>query len=489
MTREVSGLSRRGFLRGIGVLAALPYLESFAGAASAATPFVKPPLRMGIFTVAGGTVTESWVPSATGLLGKLPSILRPLEPFKNDLLILSNLSQSSKNDSVNGHEHCGFSHLTAADQVGRINGKAFVKAEGQFAESVDQRAASMVKEQSLIPSMEFGLANQETRYSWRKDGVNLPYENDPRLVFDRMFFKGRKMVAPNWRTRAMSAAKQADKQSAGSSYDKQVVDLVLDDATRLNKKLGSSDKHRLGEYLEAVDGIERRIARTQARLQLEALDVPNPGPSHPIAPDHLPATANDSSHLLRLVYSNPAAHEEYIRLVADLMVLAFQTDTTRVCTVAAGDDGAMFPGVVTVGYEHHAHTLEHQGNGNAEQINPIAREGCRQIHAWYTKQFAYMVEKMSGIDEGGSTLLDNSMLLYTSYMANGGHGQQDYPVLLAGKAGGALKTGRHIAYKKETPMANLYVEMTSRMGDRSGKFGNSVSSPKAAYDGRLPDLV
>jgi hypothetical protein len=487
MAPAVSGFSRRGFLRGVGVLAALPFLESFATAAASAAA-VKPPLRMGIFTVAGGTVTESWVPGVAGPLGKLPSILRPLEPFKNDLLILSNLSQSSKNDSVNGHEHCGFSHLTAADQVGRINGKAFVKAEGQFAESVDQRAAGVVKDQSLLPSMEFGLANQETRYSWRKDGVNLPYENDPRLVFERMFFKGRKMVAPNWRTRSMAGNKSAE-ASGGTSYDKQVVDLVLEDANRLNKKLGSSDKHRLGEYLEAVDGIERRIARTQARLQLEALDVPNPGPSHPIAPDHLPATTSDSSHLLRLVYGDPRAHEQYIRLVADLMVLAFQTDTTRVCTVAAGDDGAMFPGVVTVGYEHHAHTLEHQGNGGPDQINPIAREGCRQIHAWYTKQFAYMVEKMAAIDEGGSTLLDNSMLLYTSYMANGGHGQQDYPVLLAGKAGGSLKSGRHIAYKKNTPMANLYVEMTARMGDKSGTFGNCRTSPHAAYDGKLPELV
>jgi len=487
MAIGVSGLSRRGFLRGVGALAALPYLESFAVAAGS-SGFVKPPLRMGIFTVAGGTVSESWIPSAVGPLAKLPSIMRSLDPFKNDLLVLSNLSQSAKNDTVNGHEHAAFDHLTAADKVGRLNGKAYVEAEGTHAESVDQCAARLLKEQSLLPSMEIGLVNGETRYSWRNDGVNLPFEADPRLVFDRMF-KGRPMVAPNWRQRAMAAAHGAPQPSAGKPYDKQVADIILDDAKRLNAKLGSADKHRLGEYLEAVDGIERRIIRTQARLQLEALDVPNPGPSHPMPPDHIPANANESSHLLRLVFSNPAVHEEYIRLVADLMVLAFQTDTTRVCTVAAGDDGAMFPGVVTVGYEHHAHTLEHQGNGQPDLLNPIAREGCRQIHAWYTKQFAYMVEKMRGIDEGGSTLLDNSMLLFTSYMANGGHGQQNYPVLLAGKAGGSLRTGRHIAYQKDTPMANLYVEMLDRMGDHSGKFGNSRSSPKAAYGGRLPELA
>ena len=298
---------------------------------------------MGIFTVTGGTVTESWVPTAAGPLGKLPSILRPLEPFKNDLLILSNLSHSAKNVDLNGHEYCGYTHLTGADIVGKANGKPFTQAEGKSAESVDQCAARLVKDESLLPSMEFGVANQETRYSWRNDGANLPYERDPRLVFERMFFKGRAMVAPNWRMRAMAGKQDSGKPSAGTSYDKQVVDLVLDDANRLNKKLGSSDKHRLGEYLEAVDGIERRIARTQARLQLEALDVKDPGPSHPVAPDHLPATADESNRLLRVVFQNPAAHQEYIRLVADLMVLAFQTDTTRVCTVAAGDDGAVSP--------------------------------------------------------------------------------------------------------------------------------------------------
>ena len=126
--------------------------------------------------------------------------------------------------------------------------------------------------------------------------------------------------------------------------------------------------------------------------------------------------------------------------MSDLMVLAFQTDTTRVATLAVGSDEAHFPGVVTVGYEHHCHTLEHQGNaGRPEDADPISREACRQIHAWYTELFAEMVKKMKGIDEGGSSLLDNTMLLYTSYMADGGHGTKDYPALLVGKAGGTLE--------------------------------------------------
>ncbi|MFQ3592674.1 MAG: hypothetical protein SNJ82_05710 [Gemmataceae bacterium] len=142
-----------------------------------------------------------------------------------------------------------------------------------------------------------------------------------------------------------------------------------------------------------------------------------------------------------------------------------------------------------VGYEHHAHTLEHHGNAaRVEDAEPVAREGCRQMHAWYTQLFAEAVAKMKAIDEGGSSLLDNTLLLYTSYMADGGHGRHNYPVLLAGQAGGTLKTGRHIAYQKDTPVANLYAEILTRFGDTTGKFGNNLTAPKQAYNGRLPQL-
>ena len=155
--------------------------------------------------------------------------------------------------------------------------------------------------------------------------------------------------------------------------------------------------------------------------------------------------------------------------MTDLMVLAFQTDTTRMCSLALGSDEALFPGVVTVGYEHHAHTLEHHGNaGRVEDADPVAREGLRQIHAWYTQFFAEAVAKMRTIDEGGSSLLSNTMLLYTSYMSDGGHGRDNYPVLLAGQGGGRLRTGRHVAYQRNTPMANLYVELLAQDGGQHG---------------------
>lgn len=490
------GLSRRSFLRGTGALVALPYLESLVGAAgvSKSAAKVKPPVRMGIFTVTGGTVKESWVPTETGALGKLPSILRPLEAVKSELLVLSGLSHSGKSEGLNAHQACAYMHLTGADKVSAEHGKPVTLVVSddkttRVAESVDQRAARLMKDKALLSSMEIGYTEGETLYSYRANGSNVAFEKDPRYIFERMF-KGRTPIAPNWERRLAALAEKPRDLKVADTYDKQVVDLVLADAKRLNKRLGAGDKHKLGEYLAAIESVEQRISHIQNRLAIEALDLADPGPSHIDLPRNLPKDAAAANKLIQIIGRNPAVHGEYIKLIGDLMVLAFQTDTTRVCTMGVGSDGALFPGVVTVGYEYHMHTLEHQGNAaRVEDADPISREGCRQVHAWYTQLFAHVVERMRNIDEGGSSLLDNSMLLYTSYMADGGHGTKDYPVLLAGRAGGTLNTGRHIAYQKDTPVANLYAEMLKRMGDASGEFGNNKTSPKRAYDGLLPDLI
>jgi hypothetical protein len=489
-------LTRRGFLRGAGVLAALPFLESIAPQVvrAGAKVAVKPPVRFGVFTVTGGTVSESWVPQESGTLDKLPSILRPLEPHKSEILVLSNLSQSGDSSGgINAHEHCAYLHLTCCERVGKVDGKPVA---GQ---SVDQRAADVVGGQSLLPSMQIGYAGGETTYFFDRDGRSLPVERDPRLAFDRMF-NGRKLVAPNWARRlagqnASDQTKSAEDAGRGGdglapTYDRQVVDLVLEDARRLQKRLGRRDQDKLNEYLESVYSIERRVQRVQERIAIEAADLRDPGPSNPHVPDRMPADRAASQKLVQAVTQNPAVHAEYLRVMTDLMVLAFQTDTTRVCSLGLGSDEALFPGVVTVGYEHHAHTLEHHGNAaRVEDADPVAREGCRQIHAWYTSYFAEAVAKMRAIDEGGSSLLDNTVLLYTSYMADGGHGRNNYPALLAGRAGGTLAPGRHIAYQPDTPVANLYVEILERLGDTRGEFGNSRTSAKAAYDGRLPELT
>jgi len=483
------GISRRAVLRGAGAALALPFLESLAvraaRAAGESAKNVKPPLRMGLFTATGGTVIESWKMPQAGPLDKLPSILRPLEPHKDQLLLLTNLSHTGRTENLNGHESCALLHLTGTPHAKKVG--------NQFSASisVDQAAAQVCGQSTFLPSLEFGLTNRETVFSFRSAEQSVPYEANPRLVFERMF-RGRKPIVPNWQRRAAAAEAASVQASAGTegSYEKTVVDLVLAESKRLAPTLSQSDRQKLDEYLFSVQAIERRLAKLQDRLHEESLDAANPGPSKLVEPSLPPAAGFDMRKHDQLIHRDPEVHAEYIRVVSDLMVLAFQTDTTRVCTLAVGSDQGYFPGVVTVGYERHTHTLEHQGNARrVDEADPIAREACRQIHTWYTSLFAEFIAKLRSIDEGGSTLLDNSLILYTSYMADGGHGQSDYPALLAGNAQGTLRTGRQIDFQSRTPMSNLYLEMLHRMGVEVEEFGESRTSRSAAYNGRLPDLV
>jgi hypothetical protein len=456
-------VTRRQALRGAGALVFLPFLEKLAPAAPAA----KPPLRFGIVTVAGGTVIESWKPKGAGPIGKLPSILRPLEGVKDNILIVSGLSHNGQSQNLNNHEQCALLHLTGAPHVKKVDGRMVAGV------SVDQAAARVLGDETHLPSLELGLTNGETRFSFRAPDAQMPFEANPRHVFDRMF-RGRKPVVPNWSRRAAAAATRPQ-AARGDTPERAVVDLVREQADDLRNTLGGSDRRRLDEYLYAVRAIEKRIVAAERRQVIEALDAADPGPSRLTLPKNLPAADMPIWAITKPVHDDPERHADYIRLMSDLFVLAFQTDSTRVATLAIGSDEAMFPGVVTVGYERHGHTLEHQGNaGRVEDADPIAREACRQIHAWYTALFAETVRKMRAIDEGGTSLLDNSALLYTSYMADGGHGMRDYPVLLAGKAGGALKPGRHVAAKADTSVANLYVELLNRLGVPTDRFGNST---------------
>jgi hypothetical protein len=481
-------LSRRAVLRGAGAVLALPFLESWAVRLARANDLpakaaAKPPLRFGIFTVTGGTVLESWKLKEPGTLTRLPSILRPLEFAKNDLLLVTGLSHSGQSENLNGHENCAYKHLTAASKVGKTAGRKFAGV------SVDQAAARVAGAETYLPSMEFGLSNHETQYSFRSVDESVPYEDDPRLVFDRMF-RGRKPVVPNWQRRAAAAAGKAVRDSAPTdTYERSVVDAVIDEAKTLRGKLGAADRQKLDSYLDSVRSLESRVERLEARLRMEAADLKDPGPSKLISPA-LPERKLPIHKIKDLVFRDPEKHAEYIRVMSDLWVLAFQTDTTRVATLAVGADDAMFPGVVTVGYETHCHTLEHQGNaGRPEDADPISREALRQIHMWYTSLFAEAVARMQAIDEGAGSLLDNCLLMYTSYMADGGHGTEDYPILLAGKAGGTLRTGRQLNFPKNTPVANLYIEILDRMGAKVESFGESHTSKHQRFDGRLPGLV
>ncbi|MBM3982302.1 MAG: DUF1552 domain-containing protein [Planctomycetes bacterium] len=460
-------VTRRGMLRGAGVMLALPFLDSWRPywAAAKDGTAVGPPLRMAIYTVTGGTVIEAWKPAEAGKLGKLPSILEPLEPLKDQLTLVSGLSHGGEAFGC-AHTTCARKHLACSSPI-----------------SVDQAAARAVGGESFLPSLEIGMTNHQTKFSYR-DGAALPFEMNPHLVFDRMF-KGRAPAAPNWSKRQAAQAKAVRESAKSDSVEQSVLDAVVEQAQGLRRDLGTSDKRKLDEYLEGVRSVEKRLAFVEARQKLEADEAAAKVPLPTFPPySHFEKYTNQW-----MVWRNPEMHGEYIRIMSDLFVLAFQTDTTRVITAALGEDNAMFPGVVTAGGELQAHALEHNGNAPKNQKpNAVAREGCRQIHTWYTKLFAEMVAKLQKIDEGGSSLLDNCLILYTSYMADGGHGMEDYPTLLVGKAQGTLKSGWHHAYPVGTPVANLYVEMLHRMGAKVKSFGDSHIAKKQAFDGRLPGL-
>jgi len=478
-------ISRRTLLRGAGTAMALPWLESMVASRALASADRLAPLRMGIYSTVGGTVIESWKPAQTGTLNELPSILRPMEQHKSKMLVLSGLAHHGRSKNVNAHQHCAGVHLTGATQVGNEDGRPKTTV------SVDQLAASHMGANTFLPSLELGTTPDEWKYSYRSGGEPVPYEMNPRVVFDRLF-RGRQVAAPDWKARA-ERRKANQKESAKASesgpksIDRTILDMVMEDAKRLRNKVGTFDQRKLDQYLESVYAVQRRIALVEgqaAEMLADGLGVPID------IPKGLPNTARDWEPLAQVASQDPEVQSQVIDLIGELFVLALQTDTTRVATCAVGSDGAMFPGVVTVGFERHFHTLEHQGgNPDPRRSDPIAREACRQVSNWFVQHFARMVDKMAAVDEGGTSLLDNTLLLFTSYMADGGHHRQDYPVMLVGNAQNSLKTGRHVAYPQGTPMSNLFIEMLDRVGVNVGEFGESKTSPGAAFGGRLPDLV
>ncbi|MBI1248854.1 DUF1552 domain-containing protein [bacterium] len=476
-------ISRRTMLKGTSAALALPWLESMVTSKALAAGQSVAPMRMAIYSTVAGTVIESWKPEKAGALGELPSILRPMEAHKDKMLLLTGLAHHGRSKNVNAHEHCASVHLTAAEEVGKENGAPVTTI------SVDQMAAKHLGSQTYLPSLEMTTTPAEWKYSYRDQGEPVPYEMNPRVVFDRMF-RGREPMAPDWAARAKRRAERQAEQASKpeeKSIDRHILDMVMEDARRLRNKVGKFDQRKLDQYLDSVDSVERRIALVEAQaaeMMADGMGIPAE------IPKGLPANAKEWDPIHQVSSQDPEIQAQVIDLMGELYVLALQTDTTRVATMAIGSDGSMMPGVVTVGFERHLHTLEHQGgNPDPKRSDAIAREACRQVSHWFMQRFTRVVDRMAAIDEGGTSLLDNTMLLFTSYMADGGHHREDYPALLVGNAQGSLKTGRHIAYPQGTPMANLFIEMLDRVGVKVGQFGDSVTSPGAAFGGRLPGLV
>ena len=440
-TRKNWQLPRRSFLRGLGTVVALPMLEAMAPvtkllAADSLLAASAGPKRMAFVFVPNGIDMANWTPKETGTEFELPKILEPLGGVRSDLTILSGLTHDkarANGDGGGDHARGAATYLTAS-QARKTHG-----ANIKVGVSVDQVAAAKIGAQTRFSSLELGCdrgqrtGNCDSGYScaysynisWKTESTPLPPEVDPRLAFERLFASG-----------------ESGDNARRRTYRKSILDFVMEDAKQLQSNLGATDRRKLDEYLTAVRELEQRIERAEKF----ATTLPN--------------------------YSRPSGipkqDEDHMRLMYDLMALAFQTDSTRVATFIIAHDGSNRP-YPHLGISEGHHNLSHHEN-KQEKKDKIAKINC-----YHVEQFAYFLQKLKSIREGEGTLLDNCMIMYGSGIGDGNrHNHDDLPIVLAGGGGGTLKTGRHVRFERETPMANLFLSMLDRMGAPTERFGDST---------------
>lgn len=451
-------LSRRTVLRGVGAAVSLPLLEAMAPR-SARAAAVKPPLRMAFLHVPNGIVTRrlrdgtvlnaewtadgtlvweagnekrmvtlpAWTPEKVGPLPEeLPALLAPLAEFRNDFSIVTGLANAPGRAGV-GHGPAQAAYLTCA-QPRPTSG-----SDHRAGVSVDQVAANQRGEATRLSSLQMGHAGGaiescESSLSWRDATTPLGVTGGARIIFDRLF------TTDGGAAGAQVAAER-----------KSILDYVREDAGSLVRRLGAGDRRKLDEYLHAIRDIEQRIERNAA------MPVPAPPAGFPVPDRRAPPT-----------------WAEQIRLLGDLMVLAFQTDSTRLCTFSFAPEfsGASYP---YAGINHSHHQVSHHA-GNADPI-----DGCTQINRHMLEQFAHVLRRLKEATEGEGSLLDSCIVTYGSGNSDGYvHSKSNLPLLLAGGGAGTLTPGRHVRFAAETPLANLWLSLLERFGTNPGRFGDST---------------
>jgi uncharacterized protein DUF1552 len=435
-------LPRRTFLKGMGVTIGLPLLDGMIPAfARSARTYATPPVRLAFIYVPNGIVMKDWTPKTAGKGFEFTRILKPLESLREDLFVLSGLDERNGNalgDGPGDHARAGAAFLT---------GVHCKKTEGTDIHngiSADQIAAQALGSKTRFPSIELGCEDSRTvgncdsgyscaytnSISWRAQSTPMPPELNPRMVFERLF--GTTDYSLDAKTRERRAL-----------YRSSILDSVRDDTQQLAGKLGASDRRKLDEYLSAVREIERRIqtAEKDNRQMTPAIEKPA----------GIPITLPD-----------------YAKLMYELQVVAFQADLTRVTTMMLGREGSMrvYP---EIGVPDPHHPLTHHRD------NPDWIEKVTQINCLHTELFARFLKMLKSTSEGDGSLLDHSMIVYGSGIADGNrHTHEDLPVLLAGRGNGSLKPGRHIVYPAGTPVTNLYLGLLDRVGVYPEKLGDST---------------
>jgi hypothetical protein len=431
-----AALPRRTFLRGVGATLALPLLDAMVPALSAmARTAAAPVRRLGFVYIPMGAHITEWTPKADGRITELSPILNSLTPHINQLTVISNLENQNAYSSAN-HATANSSFLSAA------KAKPTAGADYQLGVTVDQLAARQIGTSTPLPSLElatdfnyvagacdngYACAYMNT-LSWSTPTTPLPTEANPRVVFERMFGDG-----------GTAAERKAELRKSGS-----ILDWVLEDMGRLERKLGPADRTRVAEYLDAVREIERRIQ--MAERQDGAA---------------LPET-------LERPIGAPQAWEEHVKLMFDLQVLALQADITRVITfqLAREVSTRTYP---QIGVPEAHHPISHHAN------DPVKIEKLIKINTYHVSLFGYFLDRLKATSDGNGSLLDNSLYLLGSGMGNPDvHDHRQLPILLAGGGGGSLTGGRHIRYDEPTPLANLLLTMLDKAGIEMDTFADST---------------
>ena len=435
----MKSLARRTFLRGAGAALALPYFDAMA--APLRTP-ASQPVRMAFLYVPNGIIMKDWTPEKEGRDFEFSRTLKPLEAYREHLNILTGLDHrngDSLGDGAGDHARAGATWLTGVHPR---------KTEGiniQAGTSLDQIAAKELGSRTMVPSLELGLDENrmvggcDSGYScaysntlcWSSPSTPLPLETNPRAVFERLFGDG-DTTDPTARA---TLARQ----------NKSILDFVRADAGKLSQTLGTSDKLKLTEYLDSIREIERRIQKAEERA---ATGAPIPSIDQP------PGV--------------PPTFEEHIKLMFDLMTIAFQADITRVITLMIGREGGNRT-YRSIGVPDAHHGLSHHFN------DPAKIERLQKIDQHHVEMFSSFLAKLKQTKDGDGTLLDNSMVLYGSSLSDSNkHEHFNLPTVIAGHGAGQIKGGRHIRYRKGTPMTNLYLNMLDTVGVKEDKFGDST---------------
>jgi len=435
-------LSRRAALKGMGASITLPLLEAMApravSAAAATADGTTFPKRLVFVYFPNGVIMRAWKPTGEGRDFQLGRTLSALERFKSNMTVFANLADTQARGG--GAHACTMPAYLSGTSIFRTMGNDI-----RAATTCDQVVAQRIGNATRFPSLELGCdfgqqdgfcdtgysCVYQTNISWRSPTTPAAKEVNPRVVFDRLFAGQR-------------PGETSVTQQQREMFNLSILDFVREQATEIDRAVSAADRRRMDEYLTSIRDIERRIQAPPVNLPANA--------------------ANGMSRPTRI----PTLFRDHFRLMADLLVLALQSDMTRVATFVLGTEGTRraYP---ELGFTEEHHGVSHHTN------NPALVEKFTKINEHHVGELAYLIDKVSSLREGDGTLLDNSMIVYGSGMADGNaHAHADIPTLLFGKGGGTIDPGRHIVCPPNTPICNLWLSLMERMGVEAERFGDSA---------------